>query len=144
MASSFDGNGPMTDVEFLAAFENCSLTREDWTHAAHVRMAWLYLSTGDSFDCVLTKVRDAIKRFNQAVIKKPGAYHETVTYAFLRLIRARRRDGTPGEDFATFRTKHADLFCSKTLEKHYSKALLDSSRARQEFVPPDLSPLPEA
>ena len=46
-ANSFDGNGPMTDKEFLAAFENCSLTRENWTHAAHVRMAWLYLSTGD-------------------------------------------------------------------------------------------------
>ncbi|HEV8058995.1 MAG TPA: hypothetical protein VGP68_03935 [Gemmataceae bacterium] len=133
----------MTDDEFLAAFENCSLTKEDWTHAAHVRMAWLYLSTGDSFDGVLTKVRQAIKRFNQTVIKKPDGYHETVTQAFLLLLLAKQRSGPRGEDFATFRTKHPDLFCSKALEKHYSKALLDSPEARQAFVAPDLSPLPE-
>jgi hypothetical protein len=34
----------MTDSEFLTAFEACRLRRQDWTHAAHVRLAWLYLT----------------------------------------------------------------------------------------------------
>jgi hypothetical protein len=133
----------MTDDEFLAAFERCNLTRADWTHAAHVRVGWLYLSKGDSFDGVLAKVREGIKRFNLNVLDKPDGYHETITYAFLRLIFARRQSGPCSEDFLTFRSKHSDLFCSKSLEKHYSKALLDSPRARLEFVLPDLAPLPE-
>ena len=37
----------MTDDEFLAAFEAAAIPRKDWTHEAHVRMAWLYLRTHD-------------------------------------------------------------------------------------------------
>ncbi len=136
------GTGQMRDDEFLAAFENCSLTRADWTHAAHVRVGWLYLSTGDSFDGVLATVRDGIKRFNRAVLDKPEGYHETITHGFLRLIRARVLSGPPHLDFASFQQTHPDLFSSKALGNYYSKALLDSPRARHEFVGPDLAPLP--
>ena len=31
----------MTDDEFLVAFEAAAIARKDWTHEAHVRMAWL-------------------------------------------------------------------------------------------------------
>lgn len=31
----------MTDEELLAAFENCSLPHSEWTHRAHVRVAYL-------------------------------------------------------------------------------------------------------
>ena len=132
----------MSDDDFLAAFESCTLTRADWTHAAHVRVGWLYLSTGDSFDGVLATVRDGIQRFNRTVLDKPEGYHETITHGFLRLIRARLLSGPPCEDFASFCQRNPELFCSKTIGNHYSKALLDSPRARQEFVPPDLTPFP--
>ena len=33
----------MNDEQFIAAFENCSLLSEDFHHADHVRMAFLYL-----------------------------------------------------------------------------------------------------
>jgi hypothetical protein len=132
----------MSDDEFLAAFENCTLTRSDWTHAAHVRVGWLYLSTGRSFDGVLATVRAGIKRFNRTVLDKPDGYHETITHGFLRLIRARLLSGPPSDSFASFQQMHPELFCSKAIGHHYSKALLDSPRARQEFVPPDLAPLP--
>lgn len=32
----------MTDDEFIAAFEDRAIAREDWTHEAHVRMGWIY------------------------------------------------------------------------------------------------------
>ena len=34
----------MTDNEFIAAFENCTLPLESFRHADHVKMAFLYLS----------------------------------------------------------------------------------------------------
>ncbi len=34
----------MTDDEFLAAFEDCTLPFEQWHHRAHVRVAFLYAS----------------------------------------------------------------------------------------------------
>lgn len=133
----------MTDDAFLTAFERCELTRADWTHAAHVRVGWLYLATGDPFDCVLARVRQAIQRFNLAVLNKPEGYHETITHAFLRLIAARRVADGMDQDFASFRSKHADLFSSNVLGRHYRKATIDSPEARRQFVLPDLEPLPE-
>lgn len=132
----------MTDDAFLAAFERCELTRADWTHAAHVRVGWLYLATSPSFDSALCKVRQAIQRFNLAVLRKPEGYHETITCAFLRLIAARRLELST-TDFALFRENHPNLFSSQALAKHYSKELLESPDARRQFVPPDRAPLPE-
>ena len=40
----------MSDDEFVAAFEDCSLPLESFRHADHVRMAFLYL--GKVRDCV--------------------------------------------------------------------------------------------
>ena len=33
----------MSDEAFLQAFEDTTLPFKDWTHEAHVRMAWNYL-----------------------------------------------------------------------------------------------------
>ena len=58
----------MTDDEFLDAFESCKLARQDWTHEAHVRMAWLYL-TRVGFDAdVFDRVRCGIKKLNTAFV----------------------------------------------------------------------------
>jgi hypothetical protein len=137
-----DRNGSMTDEAFLAAFERCELTKGDWTHAAHVRVGWLFLAKAPSFEIALARVRLAIQRFNLTVLDKPTGYHETITHAFLRLILARCAE-CAATDFAVFRSKNLDLFDSQALAKHYSKDVLGSPQARREFVPPDLEPLPE-
>ena len=36
----------MTDADFLAALERCTLPESEFTHAAHVRAAYLYLRDG--------------------------------------------------------------------------------------------------
>ncbi len=36
----------MTDADFLAALERCTLPEAEFTHAAHVRAAYLYLCDG--------------------------------------------------------------------------------------------------
>jgi hypothetical protein len=131
----------MTDDQFLAAFESCTLPRAEWTHAAHVRMAWLYL-TRLPCQAALDAIRHGIRRYNAAA--GSDGYHETVTVAFALLIRSRLTAADPGEDFAAFAARHPELFAGRSaqLGRHYDAATLASVEARRRFVRPDREPLP--
>ncbi len=132
--------GTVSDEEFLAAFEGCTLPEADWSHRAHVRMAWLYLRRR-SFEQVLPLVRQRIMQYN-ATFQKHTGYHETITRVFLHLIhrRTERRQARTFEDFCE---QNPDLFQGvPLLLKHYRKETLFSPAAREDFVSPDLEPLP--
>ena len=129
----------MTDDEFLAAFEGCTFTRAQWTHEAHVRMAWLYLNRWP-VATALERVRAGIQRLN-AKIGSPDGYHETITVACVRVIASRL---APGEGYVEFRKRNPDLL-DRTLSPlltHYTRQLLHSPEARRAFVAPNLVPLP--
>jgi hypothetical protein len=131
----------MTDDEFLLAFEECSLPQAEWTHRAHVRMAWLRLRRA-ALGEALTLAREGIQRYN-ATLDKTLAYHETITQAFMIVIDERmRRDGEAS--FDEFCARHPDLLDSKlsALLRHYRQETLFSMRARETFVAPDLEPFP--
>jgi hypothetical protein len=131
----------MTDDEFLAAFEAAAIPRPDWTHEAHVRMAWLYLTRLPHAEA-LERVRSGIRKLNGA-IGSPDGYHETITVAYVRVIASRLRDG---EAFPAFRDRNPDLL-DRTLSallRHYSAERLRSAEARRAFVAPDCGPLPDA
>jgi hypothetical protein len=132
----------MTDDDFLAAFERCRLPREAWTHAAHVRMAWLYLRS-DSLDRVVPAVRERIRRYNHSLGNTEG-YHETITVAFLRLIDHRIALDWDVDSFAAFASRNADLLDSRltALLVHYRRETLFGPEARVTFIEPDRSPLP--
>jgi hypothetical protein len=131
----------MTDDEFLAAFEAAAIARTDWTHAAHVRMAWLYLRRLPFADA-LERVRSGIRKLN-AKIGSPDGYHETITVAHVRVIASRV---APGEDYPEFRDRHPDLFdrTFPALLRHYTKERLHSPEARAAFIEPDREELPRA
>ena len=145
----------MTDDEFLLAFEACTLTRADWTHAAHIRMAWLYLTRTTTTTEGLGRVRQGILKLNAEIVRQLHSqgltiphdprgldgYHETVTTAFVTVIASRVQTG---EDFDTFRERNPDLFdrTFPALLKHYSPERLYSAAAKATFLEPDLSPLP--
>jgi hypothetical protein len=147
----------MTDDEFLAAFEAASFTRPEWTHEAHIRMAWLYLMRYPA-TVALERVRSGIQKLNAKIgsttpeqqvrcirlASRPGTstgYHETITLAFVRVIAGRLNSN---EDFATFRKRNPDLFdrARSVLLRHYTKERLHSPEAQNTFVEPDLEPLP--
>jgi hypothetical protein len=134
--------GPMNDDEFLAAFEGCTLPRAEWTHAAHIRMAWFYL-TRLPFETALDHVRAGIRRYNASV--GSDGYHETLTVAFTLLIRSRLATAGPRDGFLAFRAGNPDLFHgrSELLQRYYEPATLASAEARQRFVEPDREALPQ-
>lgn len=131
----------MSDAALLAAFESCTLPKAEWTHEAHVRTAWIYLTTR-SYDDALAALRNGIPKYNRSLGNTTG-YHDTVTVAYARIIAARILI-SPDDDFPDFRLRHADLFAKSPspLARHYSKERLASPEAVESFVDPDLSPLP--
>ena len=133
----------MTDDEFLTAFEQCSVPEDQWTHEAHVRMTWLYLRQRPRAEA-FAAVRNGIQRYN-ASIQKSAAYHETITRAYLHLICDRMRSDGDEPTFADFQARNPDLFGRDlaALLRHYRKETLLSPAARESFVLPDVSPLPD-
>lgn len=128
------------ELRLLADFEACTLGETEWTHLAHVRIAWLYLTQSDSVGA-LARIRVGIMRFNAEVLGRRQEYHETVTVAFTRLISDRIM---PGEDWTEFAGRIGDILSrtSPILEVYYSKELLGSIRARETFIEADLCDLP--
>jgi hypothetical protein len=124
------------DEQFLRAFEACTLPPDEFHHADHVRLAFLYLREHEP-TAALTRFVGGLRRF-AASLGKPGLYHETITWAYLLLIRERlaRREAA---DFDEFRRLNPDLFTWKPslLDEYYTPETLWSELAREVFVMPD-------
>jgi 16S rRNA (guanine527-N7)-methyltransferase len=127
------------DAEFLRAFEDATLPRAAWTHAAHVRMAFLALAQRPADDA-LAWIRDHIRAYNAAQGNHTG-YHETVTVAFVHRV-ADARARTPDLDWPAFADAHPELLHPSVLLDHYAPETLKDNTARLVFVPPDRAPLP--
>jgi GNAT superfamily N-acetyltransferase len=128
------------ELAFLREFEECSLSEPKWTHLAHVRVAWLYLTQYAS-PGALARIRAGIVRFNTEVLDRRQEYHETVTVAFARIISDRMM---PGEAWAEYVQRIDDILnaSSPILENYYSPERLGSVQARKEFVEADRRDLP--
>lgn len=129
----------MTDDELIAGFEDCSLAA--FHHADHVRMAFLYLCRYPALEA-LQRFSAALARF-AASSGKPELYNETITWAFLLLIRERMaRAGRP-QAWNEFAVANGDLLTWKDniLTKYYRAETLSSGLARNTFVFPDKIPL---
>jgi hypothetical protein len=125
----------VSDDEFLTAFHSCLLPKEDFRNLDHFRLAWLHLHR-ESLEEAENHVRAGIQAFaaHHGATRK---YHETITIAWLRLI-ATHREAT-FEDFIRQNEARLNL---ETLHRFWTPELLASERARCEWVPPDLAPLP--
>jgi hypothetical protein len=124
----------MTDEEFLSALERCELPAEAFTHAAHVRAAYLYLRAG-GFDAALGRIRTAIRRY-AAHLGRADKYHETITVAYLALIQQRLSERGDAGGWTLFREQNQDLFEPDLLLGHYRRSELESELARRIFVLP--------
>ncbi|MDB5322510.1 MAG: hypothetical protein JWN40_4141, partial [Phycisphaerales bacterium] len=80
------------DDQLLQAFESLTLPFDQWTHRAHVKVAFTYLSR-HPFPQALAKMRAGVQAYNARhnVPDTPtSGYNETTTHAFLHLIAATR------------------------------------------------------
>ena len=129
----------MTDDEFVASFEDCSLANADFHHADHVRMAFLYLSRYPALEA-LERFAGSLARFATAS-GKANLYHETITWALVLLIRERMARAGCSQTWAQFAACNTDLLNWKEsiLRRYYRDETLASELARSTFVFPDLA-----
>ena len=128
------------DREFLSKFELCTLPGCEWTHLAHIRVAWVCLGLARSDDA-MWRIREGILRYNTEVLNRAHMYHETVTVAYTHIISDRM---TSGECWTGFEQRIDDLLDreSPILLRYYSAARLFSDKARAAFIGPDIEALP--
>lgn len=127
----------MTDDEFVTAFENGTLPLAAFRHADHVRMAFLYLGR--------YPLLEAIRRFSASLVNfatahgKTNLYNETITWAYLLLIRERLARAGRHQTWDQFAAANPDLlnWSGSVLKKYYREETLKSELARATFVFPD-------
>ena len=127
----------MTDDEFLAALESCTLSEADFGHAGHVRAAYLYLRAA-GFAQALHRIQGAIRKYASS-LGKPDRYHETITVAYLALIRQALYERGDGGGWAAFSRDNAQLLEHGLLLQFYPQAQLESDLARRVFLLPRAS-----
>ena len=141
-ATTFRTTGEI--LALVRRFEDCTLPREEWTHAAHLTVALWNLLQYDWPEAV-ERVRRGIQRYNAAhgiPVTPTGGYHETLTLFWLRAVRsfleAERNEARSLVHLANELAETAD----KSLPlSHYTREHLFSPEARANWVEPDLKPL---
>ena len=129
------------DLAFVRAFERCQIPAEAFDHAAHVRLAYIYLSE-HPVEMAVGRMKTSLLAFLACLGVDQGKYHETVTRAWIMAVSHFMNESVPCESAADFMTKNPRLLDSKIMLKHYSAEVLFSPRARQAFVQPDVRPIP--
>src|SRR5918992_1607799 len=125
----------------LRRFEDCTLPREEWTHAAHLTVALWHLLQFDWPEAV-ARVRARIKRYNAAhgIVETPtGGYHETLTLFWLRAVRAfLEGERNEARSLVSLANELVATHDKDLPLRHYTRALLFSPEARARWVEPDL------
>lgn len=151
----------LSDDEFLEQFEACTYPYAHWTHRAHLRVAYCYVTRFGLADAI-PKVAAGIRAYNQSqgIVDTPtSGYHETMTIAWLHLVAAMLAeygptgaisagsppllgpDAPPSQEFLEAQPQLRE---KKLLRLFYSRDRFCSPEAKYDFVLPDLTPLPGA
>jgi len=127
----------LSDDDFIARFEDCTLPNSAFHHRDHVRLAWLYLRREPPLSA-LTRFVESLKRFAHAN-GHDGLYHETITWAYLFLVHERMATGPEGETWEDFAARNPDLLTWRPsiLGAYYREETLASELARRVFLMPD-------
>lgn len=131
---------PLTDAQFLNAFERCELTSAQFDHVGHLRLACLLLQR-HALDAAVQATCGGIQRL-ATHLGAQDKFHRTLTEALVRLMAARGAASMPWTDFLR---AHPELTgdARALLARHYSAERLADPLARQTFLVPDREQLPD-
>lgn len=135
------------DDAFFEQFEQSDIPVSYWQrHKSHIRMAYIYL-TKFGYEEGLSRVRDAIKRYftaQQIPNTLSTGYHETLTVVWMRLTNFILQNYGTAPNSLIFCDQHSSLMNSRNIELFYTHDHLYTEAAKQDFVDPNLMPLPQA
>jgi hypothetical protein len=127
----------MSDDDFIAQLESCTLPEDQFHHADHLHAGWLYLTRLPPV-VAIARFSEVLRRYATS-LGKPDRYHETITWAYLLLLNERIRLSEPSPIWQQFEALNPDLFDWKNsiLLRYYRPETLASPLARQVFLMPD-------
>jgi hypothetical protein len=130
---------------FIAAFEDGTLPKSRWTHAAHILTGASYVHAFGEH-AALDRMRSNVTAYNVAVggqNTSTSGYHETITVLWIKILTGFRREHLTLEraPFAVLAVEH---FARQKdiLRRYYDFDIVASSEARRVWYPPTLLPLP--
>ncbi len=132
----------LNDDQLWDAFAASTLPVDAWTHEVHLRVAWLFLQRFE-IDEAHILMRVGIIRLNahHGLVETPSrGYFETLTYAWLAIVRRVSRASPQRDGSLAFVRAHAHDLGRDAPLRHYSKERLMTLEARARFVPPDREP----
>jgi hypothetical protein len=137
MTSSPNAATELIGDEFIRQFEAGETPADKFHHADHVRLGFAYLCKYPT-TMALERFSAALKKF-AAAQGKAQRYHETITWAYLLLIREQMARVGQEQSWEEFAKQNPDMLIWKgsILDRFYTKATLDSELARAVFVFPD-------
>jgi hypothetical protein len=129
----------MTDVELTRALERGEIANEDFHHASHLHVAWVYLAESSSMHQAVDKMRNTLRRFAVAA-GKAEKYHETITLFWVHLL-SLAYAASRGERLEDIMHANPQLLEKNFPLAYYSAERLFSDKARISWIKPDLKPL---
>jgi hypothetical protein len=147
----------------VAGFEEATVPASEFTHAAHIAVALSYLEELPA-EQALARVREKIRAF-AAHHGVDNLYHETLTVFWMKLLdhvssnqdvdSSRRSEKRLGSGTPATAPAKADLPLWRRInlivarwgtrapiDAHYSRELIASKVAREQWTPPDRLPIP--
>lgn len=129
----------------IKAFEERTLPKTDWTHAAHLTVG-LYYCFHHPFGIAKNLMSDGIYWLNDAhgtPNTETSGYHETLTVFWLKMIAAFLEKNSEEKSLSVLANGLlASVDDTKLPLRYYSRELLFSTEARLKYVEPDLEKFP--
>lgn len=129
------------DIDFRRAFEAFEVAPAAFDHAAHVRLAYVYLCESP-VDEATQRMKHSLLAFLDHLGVGRSKFHETITRAWILAVRHFMARSAGADSAQAFIAAHPRLLDSRIMLTHYSAGQLFSDAARTAFVAPDLAPIP--
>ena len=129
------------DLVFRRDFEACKIDPDKFDHAAHVRLAYIYLCE-HSIEAAAEKMKQSLLAFLAHLGVDQGKYHETITRAWIMATHHFMTRTKICNSAAEFIGSNSELLDTKIMLTHYSAEVLFSPKAREAFVEPDVQGIP--
>lgn len=129
------------DRLFQRSFEALDVAPSDFDHAAHVRLAYIYLCQ-HAPDAATDHMKRALLAFVDYVGVGRSKFHETITQAWILAVRHFMDRAPYATSADAFIAANPRLLDTRIMFTHYSAERLFSQEARGAYVPPDLAPIP--
>ena len=129
----------LSDSIFKEQFVNCELNPSDFTHEAHLRLAWIKIN-----DCGIEQAEMEIQTELQKFVEFAGAkdkYNTTLTIAAIKAVYHFMLK-SQSKNFQDFITEFPRLKYNfkDLMDCHYGFDIYNSEKAKMEYLEPDLIP----